>query len=177
VEGLIRVWSFTEGREVLLLAGHEAPVWALAFDPAGESLFSGSSKGVIREWRLSDGSEIGEEESVALATETLPLPEHPGAWQFRKCAICHSLEPDGGGRAGPSLYGVFGREAGTLEGYRYSPALLESQIVWNEETIYRLFDEGPHIVTPGSKMPVQRLRDPEELQVLVQYLKEVTRPE
>ena len=77
-------------------------------------------------------------------------------------------------RAGPTLYKVFGREAGTLKGYKYSNALIKSDIIWNEETINRLFDEGPDKVTPGTKMPIQRMKKIQDRNDLVMFLKEAT---
>jgi cytochrome c len=51
---------------------------------------------------------------------------------FRACTACHTLEP-GLHRTGPSLAGVFGREAGTAEGFsRYSDALKSADLVWRE---------------------------------------------
>ena len=70
---------------------------------------------------------------------------------------------------------VFGREAGTLEGYKYSNALIKSDIIWNEETINRLFDEGPDKVTPGKKMPIQRMKKIQDRNDLVMFLKEATK--
>ena len=80
-----------------------------------------------------------------------------------------------GRRAGPPLYGVFGRKAGTISGYSYSDALLESQIIWSEETISRLFEEGPEIVTPGTKMPIQKIKKEMDRLDLITFLKEATR--
>ena len=77
-------------------------------------------------------------------------------------------------RAGPTLYKVFGREAGTLEGYKYSEALIKSDLIWNESTINQLFDEGPDKVTPGTKMPIQRMKKYEDRRDLIKYLKKVT---
>jgi cytochrome c len=58
-----------------------------------------------------------------------------GAHVFRTCAACHTLEP-GVHRTGPSLAGVFGREAGTAEGFhRYSEALRSADLVWSEDTL------------------------------------------
>jgi cytochrome c len=40
----------------------------------------------------------------------------------RQCAICHTVEKDGGNRFGPNLHGIVGRKAGTAAGYAYSNA-------------------------------------------------------
>ena len=99
-----------------------------------------------------------------------------GEKQFaRKCSVCHTLSPDGRRRAGPTLFGVFGRMAGTLDGYPYSKALLDSDIIWSEETINRLFSEGPDIVTPGTKMPIQRMKNAQDRIDLVTFLKMATK--
>ena len=84
------------------------------------------------------------------------------------------LVENGKKRAGPTLYKIFGRKAGTLEGYKYSKALIDSDIIWNEESINRLFDEGPDKVTPGTKMPIQRMKKIQDRQDLVMFLKKAT---
>ena len=101
-----------------------------------------------------------------------------GERQFaRKCSICHTLTPDGERRAGPTLFGLFGRPAGTVPGYSYSETLADSDIVWNETTIDRLFEEGPDHYTPGSKMPMQRMTDPQDRRDLIEFLAERTDPD
>ena len=99
-----------------------------------------------------------------------------GALQFaRKCSICHTLDSkDIGRRAGPPLHGVFGRTAGSLKGYSYSKALIDSDIIWNEDTISRLFKEGPEIVTPGTKMPIQKIKKDSDRLDLIYFLKDAT---
>lgn len=77
----------------------------------------------------------------------------------------------------PSLKGVFGRRAGTVKGYRYSQALEGSDIVWTEETIDQLFDLGPDHVTPGSKMPMQRIASARDRADLIAFLKRETAAE
>ncbi|WP_234705801.1 c-type cytochrome [Sinorhizobium meliloti] len=63
--------------------------------------------------------------------------EIDGARLFRqRCGSCHSIEA-GQNRTGPSLAGVNGRMAGSVEGVRYSPALRDSNVVWNAETLVR----------------------------------------
>ncbi|WP_431860361.1 c-type cytochrome [Azospirillum sp.] len=102
----------------------------------------------------------------------------PAAGQalFRACAVCHTLTPDGGRRAGPTLWGLFGRKAGSVEGYRYSASLRDSGIVWTEDTVSRLFEVGPDTLTPGSKMPMQRIDDARQRADLIAYLRQATGP-
>ncbi len=61
------------------------------------------------------------------------------------------------------------RRAG-LAGYDYSAGFAAHGITWNAETIARLFREGPNVVTPGTKMPEQKITDPEDLAALVEWL-------
>ena len=104
-----------------------------------------------------------------------PDPER-GKAVFRACAFCHTLTPDGGNRAGPTLWKLFGRPAGTVDGYRYSDALKASGIVWDEATVARLFEVGPDVMTPGSKMPLQTLSSDADRADLIAYLKAATAP-
>ena len=57
---------------------------------------------------------------------------------------------------------------------KYSEALIKSDLIWNESTINQLFDEGPDKVTPGTKMPIQRMKKYEDRRDLIKYLKKVT---
>ncbi|CAO3379529.1 c-type cytochrome [Azospirillum argentinense] len=95
---------------------------------------------------------------------------------FRACAFCHTLTPDGGNRAGPTLWRLFGRPAGAVAGYHYSAALKGSGIVWDEAAVARLFEIGPDVMTPGSKMPMQTITSAADRRDLVEYLKEATAP-
>jgi cytochrome c len=147
--------------------------------PDSARLLSAGSDEVIRVWDLQTGEEIGATGGRRLAdappTETQPSDD-PGARLFRRCAVCHTLTADGGNRAGPPLYGVFGRRAGTVPGYTYSETLRNSDIIWTAKTIDALFDEGPHRFIPGSKMPLQRMPDARDREDLIAYLKRATAP-
>ena len=68
-----------------------------------------------------------------------------------------------------------GRKAGTLKGYKYSEALLKSKIIWSEKTINQLFHEGPDKVTPGTKMPIQKMKRYDDRKDLITFLKEATK--
>lgn len=67
-----------------------------------------------------------------------------GEKEFRKCKACHMIQSaDGedivkGGKTGPNLWGIIGRPAGSLEGFKYSDALIElkdSGEVWTTEDL------------------------------------------
>ncbi|MCG7519594.1 c-type cytochrome [Ruegeria sp. Ofav3-42] len=154
------------------------PVWALAFSPDGENLHAGGIDEAMYSWPVTA---LGDQEQMASAEPSFlkdPEEMENGERQFaRKCSICHSLTPDGQRRAGPTLHGVFGRKAGTLSGYFYSDTLQDSDIVWNEETINALFDEGPDHYIPGSKMPMQRITQPQDRDDLIAFLRRATAPE
>ena len=93
-----------------------------------------------------------------------------GEKAFAKCIACHSMEP-GQHLTGPSLYRVVGRKAGSTEGFLYSVALEESQLVWDTETL-SAFLENPMVFVPGSIMPFAGLKKAEERQSLVCWLAE-----
>ena len=61
-----------------------------------------------------------------------------------------------------------------MPGYVYSDALLNSDIVWNEDTIGRLFGDGPQEVVPGTKMPLQKMTNETERDALIAFLKQAT---
>jgi cytochrome c len=67
-----------------------------------------------------------------------------GETVFNKCKACHSIVgPDDvaiqrGGKVGPNLYGVVGRQAGTYPDFRYSPSMVEAGekgLVWDDATL------------------------------------------
>ena len=49
-----------------------------------------------------------------------------GAKLFKRCKACHTLEEDGKNKVGPNLFGIFGREAGTLEGFKFCSHIFEN---------------------------------------------------
>jgi cytochrome c len=156
-------------------AALKGPIWALAFSRDGTVLHAGGIENIVYSWPLADLASYD-----PMATETPQFLKNPeemsnGERQFaRKCSICHALTADGGRKAGPSLYGVFGRRAGTLPGYPYSDTLNGSDIIWSEETIDQLFLDGPDHYIPGSKMPMQRIVQRQDRDDLIDYLKSAT---
>src|SRR5262249_51634758 len=116
--------------------------------------------------------------NVVMGAPEDPLARYagdPGAEVYRACVACHTLSPDEGNRAGPTLAGIFGRRIATLPGYNFSAALKTLDIVWTPETVAKLFELGPATYTPGTKMPEQTIGSPQDRDALVKFLEKVTR--
>src|SRR5215468_9812137 len=73
-----------------------------------------------------------------------------GQHAFAKCAPCHAKDKTNG--AGPGLLGVIGRQAGSITGFRYSKAMKNSNIVWDEKSL-DAFITAPQKALPGTTMP------------------------
>ncbi|MEX0287257.1 MAG: c-type cytochrome [Paracoccaceae bacterium] len=159
-------------------ATRRGPVWALAFSRDGTTIYAGGLDDVAYAWPVAFLSEfdpaIDGERSFLRDAESMPNGER----QFmRKCSICHALDAGPSRKAGPTLHGVFGRRAGTVAGYAYSPTLDGSDIIWSDDSIDALFDEGPDHYIPGSKMPMQVIAKPSDRADLIAFLKHATNRE
>ena len=85
------------------------------------------------------------------------------------CRQCH-VTREGDNRLGPSLYGVFGREAGAASGYAYSSAMKNADLVWDASTLDR-YIEDPDAVVPGNKMkPFTGISDQEQRAKIITHL-------
>jgi cytochrome c len=156
------------------LVGPGLPVWSAAFFPDSRTLLTGGTDRMVRRWNAANGEPVGD---VALGAPEDPLAafgDDPGAQVFRACVACHTLSPDEGNRAGPTLHGIFGRRIATLPGYNFSPALRKLSIVWTPETVSKLFEVGPMKYTPGTKMPEQTI-GAEDRAALMRFLQKATR--
>jgi cytochrome c len=97
---------------------------------------------------------------------------------FLRCYACHSLEA-GETKIGPSLAGLFGRRAGSAEGFKqYSKAMANSEVVWGEETLNE-FLANPKKFIPGNRMMeenkvVGQVSSDQQRADLIAYLKEAT---
>ncbi|MBP5856386.1 hypothetical protein KAJ83_05165 [Marivibrio halodurans] len=160
---------------------HYRAVWSIAFTPDGATVYASGIDRVTRAFKASDGSPV-----EGTATPFQPIervsrdladsddPVERGSFQFRKCAVCHSLDAEAPPRSGPTLDGIFGRRVGGLRGYTYSDALRAADFVWTPETVSQLFAEGPDVMLPGTKMPIQRMPDAQARADLMTFLKHAT---
>ena len=96
-----------------------------------------------------------------------------GEQKFTDCAACHAVE-NGVNNVGPSLHGVFGRKAGEIADYRYSPALKRSGITWTAQTLDQ-FIADPQKVVPANRMPYAGMTDASDRADLIAYLQKATK--
>ena len=175
-DGVIRVWSIADWALLQEYKNPHGPVWSMAFSGDGKRVYYAGLDDFVISWQIDPRAEFEPVQSKFPRRFQQRGRMSLGEIQFaRKCSVCHTLTPEDGNRAGPTLYKILGRKAGSLPGYPYSKGLRDSSIIWNEKTIARLFDEGPDIVTPGSKMPLQRIVDKEKRRALISFLKEATK--
>lgn len=95
---------------------------------------------------------------------------------FARCKACHTLEEGGADRIGPNLHGVFGRTAGTKDGFNYSKSMVEhgaDGLVWSDETLMTYL-EKPAAMVPGTSMSFPGLKKEEDRANLIAYLKSET---
>jgi len=93
-----------------------------------------------------------------------------GAKVFNKCKACHAVD-EAKNKVGPHLVGIFGRPAGSVEGFKYSDAMKSSGIVWEDGTIAAYLKE-PKAYIPGNRMAFVGLRKDDEIADLLAYLHE-----
>jgi cytochrome c len=174
IGGVVTVIDRKARRIVRTLGDPGSPVWSVAFLPDNASLLTGGADGKIRRWSALTGGSIG---SSLQATPRDPLAAYAGdhgAEVFRACVACHTLSEKETQRAGPTLAGLYGRRIASLPGYRFSDALKGMDIVWTPETVSKLFELGPNIYTPGTKMPEQRIGSAEDRKALTDFLARAT---
>ena len=98
--------------------------------------------------------------------------------EFRWCRYCHTMQPGAPDEPGPELYRIFGRQAGTVPRFYYSPAFLEVRdqgLIWTEKTLDEFLTD-PQAYIPGNRMihgPVA-IADPERRKRVINLLKKWT---
>lgn len=112
---------------------------------------------------------------VVVASAQMSLPEAKpvnGAALFKQqCATCHTTNVSDPARQGPTLFNIVGREAGTIEGFRYSAGFAAAKFKWDEQKLDEWLT-NPQAVIPGAVMPYRQAKS--EIRIaIVNYLKEL----
>ena len=88
---------------------------------------------------------------------------------FKKCVACHSLQ-EGKNKMGPPLNNLLGRKAGSVKGYKYSKAMKNSGVVWNEESLDKFLTK-PRKFIPKTKMSFRGIKKKSLRDDLISFFK------
>jgi len=94
-----------------------------------------------------------------------------GAKVFKKCSACHSIAEGGANKIGPALWGVLGRPAGSVPGYKYSKAMAEYGKNWSFEEM-NSFLIKPKDWIKGTKMSFAGLKKANDRAAIILYMNE-----
>ncbi len=112
-----------------------------------------------------------EEPAVAVAALDAELVA-AGEKVFKKCKACHQIGEGAKNRTGPLLTGIVGHAAGSIEGFKYSKALMamaEDGLIWDEDSL-SAFLAKPKAFMKGTKMGFAGLKKEEDLSAIIAYL-------
>lgn len=120
------------------------------------------------------------EAQMQAALAALPAPYNAadlenGRRAFARCRSCHTVTLGGPNMTGPNLYGVFGRQAGSQPGFKYSDAVTSAGFVWDAERLDHWL-ENPRTFLPGNKMSFPGLPDAADRRDLIAWLQVTTTP-
>ena len=108
--------------------------------------------------------------TVMAADEPKPVVQSNdlGKKVFKRCKSCHSFTKN---KLGPSLGNIIDQKAGIVEGFKYSKAMKNSDIIWNACTLDG-FLKKPKKYIKGTKMRFAGLKKKSHRDALIEYLKE-----
>jgi cytochrome c len=150
--------------------------------PATEPTEGGAAPGANRAPAppvTADGFDVGE---IKSEQEYLAEPRFAEADLRRgevfslACRVCHTLGAGQEHRDGPNLHGMFGRRAGTRDGFAYSDALRNAEIIWTPRALDAWLAQ-PSTFIPGNTMVFAGLRSETDRRDLLAYLLRETAPE
>lgn len=88
---------------------------------------------------------------------------------WRRCTSCHTIEAGAPHRVGPNLNGLFERQVGTADGFRYSSALQEADFEWSPDQLDQWLAD-PRGFLPGNRMSFAGLRNEQDRYDLIAWL-------
>ena len=104
--------------------------------------------------------------AVAVSAAASAADANRGKDLFLACAACHTEKADA---LGPSLKGIVGRKAASLQDFRYSPAMTRSNITWTEAKL-REYLMDPQGTVKGNRMPFSGMTNRADVDDLIAHL-------
>ncbi|HSF92312.1 MAG TPA: c-type cytochrome [Paracoccaceae bacterium] len=116
---------------------------------------------------------VAEEEAAAPEAAAIDLAlAEAGEDVFKKCKACHQVGEGAQHRSGPLLNDLFGRAAGTADGFKYSSDMVaagEAGLIWDRETLDQFLTK-PKDMIKKTKMSFNGLKKEEDRAALIEYL-------
>jgi len=134
-----------------------------------------ANENIVENPAVTDASSTGvaapdpSEAFAALPEPYKSADYNAGKRTFKLCQSCHTLAEGGPNLVGPNLYGIFGKEIGAVEGFTYSKAVEESDIIWTPEILAEWL-ESPRNFLPGNRMSFAGVRKPTDRTAVIAYI-------
>ena len=131
---------------------------------------AGTSTAASTQMSSESSDDVAMEDIITLLASSTAAD---GGKVFKKCVACHSIAKGGGNKIGPALWGVLGRQAGSISDYKYSKAMVEYGKRWSFEEINNFLIK-PKDWIKGTKMSFAGLKNAKDRAAVILYMNENT---
>ena len=131
-----------------------------------------SAAGASAEPAVATGEDVAAAEETPASTGPDPELIAAGERAFKQCQTCHEVGDGARNKTGPHLNNLFGRTAGSIDGFRYSRQFVtagEEGLVWTEETLHDFLMQ-PRDYIKGTRMSFRGFRDESDIAAVTAYL-------